>query len=126
MDDRKAIEELSALKDAAIKASAKNDRDFYSSYLADDAVAIMPQGVFGKADVLKSMQGTRAPFSANRIEDTEIKVLSPDAAVVTYRAIYARPEGEAAVMATTVYRRGRDGWQGVLYQQTPLPAAEAA
>ena len=115
--------ELAELKDRALKASSENDRDFYASYLADDAVAILPFGQLSKAQVLGSMVGAKAPFSAKRIEDTDIKVLGPDVGVVTYKAIYDRDGREFAVAATTVYRRQDGRWQGVLYQQTRLERA---
>ena len=122
MDKRKIETELAELKERALKASRENDRDFYVGYLDDGAVAILPAGRFSKAQVLGSMRGDRSPFSARRIEDTEITVLGEDAGVVTYKAIYEADGQEFAVAATTVYRRGADGWKGVLYQQTRLPA----
>ena len=116
------IQELRELKRHELKASSENDRDFYDAFLADDAVAILPAGQLSKAEVLNSMQGDKAPFSAKRIEDTEVKALGPDAGLVTYKAFYDQQGGgEYAVAATTVYHREADGWKGVLYQQTKLP-----
>jgi hypothetical protein len=55
-----------------------------------------------------------------RIEDVEVRPIGEDAGIVTYNAIYDRDGREAMVAATTVYVRGRDGWKGILYQQTPI------
>jgi len=113
--------ELTRLKEQALVASARNDRDFYAGHLADDARAILPIGVLDKAAVLASMTGDRAPFAANRVEDTIVRPIGDCAGVVTYRAIYEGEGGEFAVVATTVYERCAGHWRGVLYQQTPVP-----
>jgi len=47
MDEVEAA--LRALKDQALAATRDRDRDFYRAYLADDAVAVLPAGVFDKA-----------------------------------------------------------------------------
>lgn len=119
MSEQDVIDALLQLKEQALDASARNDRAFYDSYLHPDAVAILPVGRLGKAQVLASMTGDKAPFSAKRVENTAVQVLGPDAAVVTYDAIYDRGGHEVTVVATTVYKRERDGWKGILYQQTP-------
>lgn len=114
------VEELTALKERALRASAENDRDFYDSYLDDSAIAILPFGRIDKSGVLDAMTGTKAPFSATRVENTLIVPLGEEAAVVTYDAVYERDGAEQVVVATTVYRKNPDGWKGVLYQQTPI------
>jgi hypothetical protein len=120
MSNQEIVRELSALKDRALKASAENDREFYDDYLDADAIAILPQGRFDKSQVLASMTGDKAPFSAKRVEDIVIRPIGTDAAIVTYNAIYDRDGGEITVAATTIYHRGPGGWKGILYQQTPL------
>lgn len=120
MSDHDIIRELSALKDRALKASAENDREFYDGYLDADAIAILPQGRFDKSQVLGSMTGDKAPFSAKRVEDIVIRPLGSDAALVTYNAIYDRADNEVTVAVTTIYHRTHDRWKGILYQQTPL------
>ena len=120
MSDHDIISELSHLKDRALKASADNDRAFYDTYLDSEAIAILPQGRLSKAQILGSMTGEKAPFSAGRVEDIVIRPLGQEAAIVTYNAIYDRNGQESVVVATTVYHRGSDGWKGVLYQQTPI------
>jgi hypothetical protein len=109
---------LRSLKDRALAATRDRDQDFYRGYLADDAVAILPAGVFDKAAVVAALGGSQVPFQSSRIDDTRVVVLGPDAGVVTYRAILA----SGPVFVTTVYARRNGTWQGVLYQQTPLDA----
>jgi hypothetical protein len=108
--------ELLALKDQALAATKTRDQDFYRGYLADDAIAILPAGVFGKAAIVAALGAPAVPFQSSEIKDTSVVVLGPDSGLVTYRATLATGD----VMTTTVYAR-RDGvWQGVLYQQTPV------
>ena len=126
MTDKDVVSELSKLKEEALTASAHNDRKFYAGYLADDAVAILPVGMAGKQQVLDSMVGDKAPFSALRIENEKITPLGDDTGLVTYVAVYPSDGGgERKVAATTVYQRRNGKWQGVLYQQTPLQTKAA-
>jgi hypothetical protein len=116
MEDIEAT--LLTLKDQALAATRDRDQDFYGGYLADDAVAILPAGVFDKAAVVAALSSARVPFQSSKVEDTRVMVLGPDAGVVTYRATLASGQ----VFVTTVYARRNGLWKGVLYQQTPLPA----
>lgn len=110
---------LLSLKDKALTATRDRDQDFYRGYLADDAVAVLPAGVFDKNAVVASLGAQKVPFQSTKIEDTRVMVLGEDAGVVTYRATL--PIG--VMLVTTVYAR-RDGtWQGVFYQQTKLEGA---
>jgi uncharacterized protein (TIGR02246 family) len=113
---------LLALKDQALDATKRHDGAFYRDYLADDATAIVPVGVFGKEAVVAAMSTPGGGFQATSISDTQARVLGPDIGLVTYVATFPAPDGgpDTAVFVTTLYQR-RDGtWKGVLYQQTPL------
>jgi hypothetical protein len=114
MDDVEAT--LRVLKDQALAATRDRDQDFYRGYLADDAVAVLPAGVFDKDAVIAALGAPRVPFQSSAIEDTRVMVLGPDTGIVTYRATF----GDQVVFVTTVYARRDGAWQGVHYQQTPL------
>jgi hypothetical protein len=116
MDDVEAT--LRSLKDQALAATRDRDQEFYRGYLADDAVAVLPAGVFDKTAVVAALGSPGVPFQSSKVEDTRVVTLGPDAGVVTYRATLASGQ----VFVTTVYARRNGTWQGVLYQQTPLPA----
>ena len=109
---------LRSLKDQALAATRDRDQDFYRGYLSDDAVAVLPAGVFDKESVVAALGAPRVPFQSSTVQDTRVTVLGPDAGLVTYRATLSAGE----VFVTTVYVRRDGAWQGVLYQQTPLPA----
>jgi hypothetical protein len=114
MDEVEAA--LRALKEQVLAATRNRDQDFYRGYLADDAVAVLPAGVFDKAAVIAALGAPRVAFQASAIEDTRVMVLGPDTGIVTYRATF----GDQVVFVSTVYARRDGAWQGVFYQQTPL------
>jgi hypothetical protein len=109
------VEELLELKQQALDATQRADGTFYEGYLADDAVAITPYGVFDKAAIVAQMSSPQSSFKSDAIDDERAIELSPTSGVVSYRAIY----GDRAVYVTTIYRRDSDGWKGLFYQQTP-------
>lgn len=118
------ITELLELKQQALDATQRADGAFYASYLADDAVAITPYGVFDKAAIVAQMSSAASSFKSESIDDERAIELSPTSGVVSYRANYAGTETAPArsVYVTTVYRRDANGWRGLLYQQTPIAA----
>jgi hypothetical protein len=113
---------LLALKSAAIRATERADVGFYADYLSDDAIGVTPFGVFNKQQILAGMKDGKS-FKSSKIEDTRAVALGEDAGLVTYRATF-EVEGRPATdfFVSTLYRRFDDGWKGVFYQQTPLPA----
>jgi hypothetical protein len=120
MDDVAAT--LLWLKDRALEATKRRDGEFYLGYLADDATAIVPVGVFDKAAIVAAMSAPGGGFASSAVVDTRVTVLGRDAGVVTYVATFPDPAGGADrdVFVTTVYARRNGEWKGVLYQQTPL------
>jgi hypothetical protein len=116
MDD---ISRLLRLKDAALDASARNDAEFYDGYLADDALALTPGGIADKAAIVGAAAG--GGFRSLGVDDVRASLLTRDVGLVTYVAAYpAQGGGIRRVLTSTVYRRAKGEWQGVLYQQTPL------
>jgi hypothetical protein len=115
----RARDELLRLKTEALEASARRDGEFYESYLADDARAITPAGVATKAEVVEAARV--GGFRSVRVVDTVVDLVCDDVGVVTYRATFARPDGSTVdALVTTLYRREKGTWKGVLYQQTPV------
>jgi hypothetical protein len=114
--------ELLALKNAALRATAEGDVAFYAGYLSERAIGVTPFGVFDKQQILQAMKDGKS-FRSKRVDDEQALPLGVDAGLVTYRATFESPDGKEAVFfVSTLYRRFEDGWKGVFYQQTPLPA----
>jgi hypothetical protein len=105
------------LKEQALAATRDRDGAFYERYLADDALAVVAAGVFDKAAIVALMSDPSGPLEASAIGGVRTWDLGSNAGAVTYVATYA----ERHLFVTTTYRRTSSGWQGVLYQQTPLP-----
>src|SRR5688500_11814842 len=101
-----------------------NDRQIYDGRLDDDAVPVFPEtGVMRKAAALEGIeQENRAGrrWSDVAFADVEAVAVTPDAALLTYRAD-ARWEHEStirSVLATSLYVR-RDGeWRVAFHQQS--------
>ncbi|HTE12024.1 MAG TPA: nuclear transport factor 2 family protein [Chitinophagaceae bacterium] len=122
MEDIKSI--LLSLKEKALEATKNADAEFYEDYLADNAVAIVPIGVFDKKRIVEQMGSKNSPFKSSKIEDTKAIVLTPESGIVTYKATYQKPDkSEYQVFVTTVYSKINNTWKGVFYQQTPVIAA---
>jgi uncharacterized protein DUF4440 len=117
---REIEEQLLRLKSEALEATKRRDGEFYDRYLSEDAVAITPYGVFDRQAIIAQMSSPASTFASTGTDDVRAFVLSDSSGVVTYRAHY--PSGD--VMVTTAYRLERDGWRGVVYQQTSVPAVD--
>ena len=124
MEDVQAI--LLQLKDQALEATKKADAGFYENYLADNAVAIVPFGVFDKKAIVQQMSSANSVFKSSKIENTKAIVLTPESGIVTYKATYEREDGQSPleVFVTTVYAKVGGAWKGVFYQQTATGRAK--
>jgi uncharacterized protein (TIGR02246 family) len=114
--------ELEALERQGWEAlSGPSGAAFYEELMADDGLMVFPGLVLDKRDTLRAIAGER-PWARFELSDVRVTRATPDAALVTYRAVSQRgEEAEYRALMTTVYAR-RDGrWRLVLHQQTPLP-----
>lgn len=119
MEDVKSM--LLSLKDQALEATKKNDANFYENYLTDDAIAIVPFGIFDKKAIVQQMGSTNSQFKSLAIKDTKAIELTSESGIVTYKAVYEKEDKTTfEVFVTTVYAKINDTWKGVFYQQTPL------
>ena len=109
--------QLLELKDQALAATKRADGVFYRGYLADDTLAITPFGVFGKEQVVAQMSTPASSFRSSAVTDVQAIPYAADCGLVTYRASY--PTGD--VLVSTLYLKRVRTWQGVFYQQTPVP-----
>ena len=73
--------------------------------------------MFGKDEVVAQMSTPSSAFRSTAVTDVRAFPYTADCGPVTYRPSY--PSGDVSV--STLYLK-RDGiWQGVFYQQTPVP-----
>jgi len=119
MEDIKSI--LLSLKEQALEATKNADAKFYENYLADNAVAIVPIGIFDKKAIVEQMSSENSQFKSSKIEDTKAVILTPESGIVTYKATYQKKDkSNYEVFVTTVYAKINGIWKGIFYQQTPI------
>ena len=119
MEDIKST--LLSLKEQALEATKNADAKFYENYLDDNAVAIVPVGIFDKKAIVEQMSSKNSQFKSSKIEDTKAMVLTPESGIVTYKATYQKKDKSFyEVFVTTVYAKINGTWKGIFYQQTPI------
>ncbi len=92
---------------------------FYDEVLARNVLFLLPGGavIDERPQVIESMRGVA--WDAFDLSDERVFELTPDCAVVAYRAAARRggADYEATVNSTYVQRKG--SWKLALHQQTP-------
>ena len=116
--------EILALERASWDANIAEDAAAFRALAADDFLAVTAFGVFDKAAMLAQLAAGGTPFTGYAIEDAQVRVPAPGAALTTYRVSIDAVRGgqtlRLAYFATSLYARGEDGaWRLRLTQQTP-------
>jgi len=101
--------------------SSGRGADYYDEILAEDASMVVPIGVMDRAASLDAMRAA-PPWSRFEIQESNIRLITSDSALITYRAVAQREtQPEYSAWITSDYVRCDGRWQMVLHQQTPLP-----
>lgn len=105
------------LEEALLRANAKNIGEA-ANLIADDFREFGSSGrVHTKSDVLEYLKLPRD--SKWQIEEFEVQILSPEAALVTYRIIETKPNGETKTsMRSSIWQQRDETWQLVFHQGT--------
>ncbi|AOW88230.1 nuclear transport factor 2 family protein [Streptomyces olivaceus] len=115
---------LSALEEELWRANRDGDGTAYERLLREDALLVSHFGTAGKERIVPLIEANHNPFVRSELSDRQVRLLSPDSALVTYRVEYTartdQGDVDHAALATTVYSREDDAWLVVLHQQTPL------
>ena len=95
---------------------------FYRDCMTENALMVVPGFVVDKAMFLQSI-GSEPAWTSFKIEDPRVVELTPDSAVVLYRARGIRPGQKeyVAQMSSTYVKRG-EVWKLAYHQQTPDPS----
>ncbi|MGI8651265.1 MAG: nuclear transport factor 2 family protein [Geodermatophilaceae bacterium] len=100
---------------------------FYGQLMTDDAVMVLANGaVMDRAAVVAAL-GQAPPWRAYEISEVRLVGTGKDGAALVYvgTAYGDGPEPAFVGMMTSVYLWATDAWRLALYQQTPIPAADA-
>ncbi|HWL33654.1 MAG TPA: DUF4440 domain-containing protein [Gaiellaceae bacterium] len=102
-----------------------NDVDFYSERLVEEAVLVFPApfGLLDREATLAAVSSS-AGWREFELDDFRVVPLADGSAAAAYRASAVRPDGSSyAAYCSSVYLRGKPGWQLALHQQTPIGEA---
>jgi hypothetical protein len=110
--ERSAWEALAEGGDAAVQ--------FYDDNLAAEVLMLLPGGMVidDRRTVVDSMSG--AGWDDYELADERVLEVTPDCAVVAYRARASRGETDYEALFNSTYRWEGDRWCLVLHQQTPI------
>jgi hypothetical protein len=114
--------ELETLERAAWQALTVHGgaETFYRDVLDTDVVMLLPGGLVlaGRDATLVAMGGP--PWESYRLEDLQVRRLTPDTGLVTYAAVAARAgQPTYSALMASLYVRRLPGWRLALHQQTP-------
>jgi hypothetical protein len=120
LDQRTELLELEHAAWRALSSNGDNAASFYADVLAKDVLMLLPGGLLidDRERVVESMRG--APWSGFEISDERVVELTPDSAVIAYRATAHRGGRDYEALFTSTYVRDGGGWKLVLHQQTPI------
>ena len=120
-------DDIVAAEKRGFETWASQDVAAYGKLMTDNAVAIYASGaVFhGKKAILADMASDPCETKSFNFSDTNVRVLSADVAVLTYRLtkdVTCKSIGKLTPTAqvTSVYVREGNEWRWVSYQETPL------
>lgn len=117
-------ETLERLEHEYFNASISADGDYYERNLTDDGLLVFAEtGALDKQACVQAVNGSPgdATGASWRIEDSRLVTLSPDSAILSYRADATRPGGEAAtILVASAYSRQNGAWKLAFHQQTVI------
>lgn len=117
--DSELTHHLRALELRLLDPEIRRDPAEVHRLLADDFVEYGSSGqVFDKMRVIAALQ-SESP-ARRSADDFRVRMLAPEIALVTYRAITERTAGAPQVsLRSSIWARRPDGWQIVFHQGTP-------
>lgn len=111
--------ELTELEQQIWAANRAGDGGTYERLLRADALLVSRFGVATKDQIVPMIQRNENPFERTELSDQRVVEVSPDSALITYRADVTTAAGLSfSVLATSVYARADGSWRLALHQQT--------
>jgi hypothetical protein len=123
-DDPGLESRLIALERDSWTAWKAHDAKFFDGFLADDHVELFSAGPIDKKAVMGFLAGGGCKVESYAIDDFHFTRLTPESAVLVYRARQSSTCGGQPVpsptWATSVFALRNGQWKNVLYQQLPI------
>jgi len=121
-------EDLMALDKQANEAWKNHDTKFFETFLDDKFSGYGMKGRWDKAGALKGIAEHKCDVKGFTLDDTQMKVISPEVAVLTYKVTTdGTCEGhkiEPARSSTVFVKRG-DKWMGAYHSETTIVEPKA-
>jgi uncharacterized protein (TIGR02246 family) len=119
--------QIVALEKAAFEAWKNKDKKFFEDHMSEAGQYLDLNGVGGKAQYVKAIIDNNCTVSRYSLENTKVRMLSNDVALLTYRYAHdavcgGNPEA-SPLWASTVYVKRGDKWLIAFHQE--IPAAQA-
>jgi hypothetical protein len=115
---------LMALETKAWEAWKAKDGKYFEEYLADNAFSVSDKGRISKAEIVQRISDPSCEVKGFSMSDDRMTALSPDAALITYKATQdAKCSGQtlpADLRAATVLVRKDEKWLAVYHGEVPI------
>lgn len=120
MDRHSALIDLERAAWRALSSDGDTAAMFYSDVLADEVLMLLPGGLVidDRDQVIESMRG--ASWASFDLADERVHDLTPDSAVVAYRATAHRDGVDYHALFNSTYVREDASWKLAVHQQTPI------
>ncbi|MYA50675.1 MAG: nuclear transport factor 2 family protein [Chloroflexi bacterium] len=110
--------ELQLLEEGLWRAETRFDRAWMERILAPGFFEFGRSGrIYSREDTL----GIAARPIEAKIEDSSVRLLSPDIAQVTYTSVETYEGEEQVANRCSLWSRTEDGWHLLFHQATPVP-----
>ncbi len=123
-------EALMALEKSSFEAWKNKDAKFWNTFLLDKFVGYGSYGKLDKASATKEYTDADCEIKSYALSDGQMKPLSKDAALLTYKSTVDGTCGgqkvPAVSMAASVYVRDGNKWKGAFHAEAPVVDPKAA
>ena len=115
-------EEIIAIERQAWEAWKRKDGAFFRATLLPNAAYVSGTGISTREEIAKGMETDTCKVDGYVLRNEEVHSLSPDVALLTYRAMSDVTCGDRLVHAdawsSTLYVRDADSWKVSFHQET--------
>jgi hypothetical protein len=101
--------------------SAATDPGYYEEHVSADGIMVFPYGVgaMTKPQILYTIRANDEEWDSYEFADVKVVSLGAEAAVITYKAVAARAQGDDfKAFVSSTYLRDDGGWLLAFHQQT--------
>lgn len=115
------LSKILALETAVWQALMAGDMEADSRMLTHDFLGVYPSGFSTRAEHCGQLADGPVMESFS-LSETQLRVISPDAVLLSYRATYRRTKSRSdeVMYISSLWQRSADGWLNSFSQDTPV------